>query len=296
MSTIDDLKAEIFPEPGSPEDPYRYGWRYRPVKQPNGRVEVEQVPLTLEDLLFPEEGDQTPQLPSHVDDCIYIKMAIETKLDGDPEALVLCDCRIDWNLPGVRPLGPDIAVFLGVPGDFDRGTFKVAEFDGVRPVLVVEITSPDTRKNDFGVKKVFYERAQVPFYIIVDARPGGERRRVKLLGYRLSRGRYRPIPLDDRGRLRIDPLGLRMTIDEDRNRVACFDVGTDERILSHVELIQAHAKAEARVAAAQERSRADAAARAEAEQRSRADAAARAALEARLLAMEAENRRLGGEG
>jgi len=67
MSTIDDPEAEAMPVPGSPEDPFRHGWRYRPVKQPDGRVEVEQIPLTLEDLLFPEEGDQTPQFPSHTD-------------------------------------------------------------------------------------------------------------------------------------------------------------------------------------------------------------------------------------
>ena len=64
------------------------------------------------------------QFPSHVNDCFYLKAVFDARLAGDPEALVLADCRVDWNLPGVRPLGPDIAVFLGVPDDFDRGTLK----------------------------------------------------------------------------------------------------------------------------------------------------------------------------
>ena len=31
------------------EDPFRYGWRYVEKKGSNGRVEFEQIPLTLED-------------------------------------------------------------------------------------------------------------------------------------------------------------------------------------------------------------------------------------------------------
>src|ERR1700685_4074579 len=127
MSTIEDPRVTPSPVPGSEADPFRYGWRFVPVKQPDGRVEVEQVPLTLEDLLFPEEGDFAVQYPSHINDCHYLKTVLDTRLAGDPEAVVLTDCRVDWNLPGVKPLGPDIAVFLGVPSDFDRGTLGLVE-------------------------------------------------------------------------------------------------------------------------------------------------------------------------
>jgi colicin import membrane protein len=240
MSTIHDPRTG--PAPGSQADPFRYGWRYVARKQPDGRVEVEQVPLTLEDLLFPEEGDQTTQFPSHVDDCFYLKGVLETRLAGDPEAVVLTDCRVDWNLPGVRPLGPDLSVFLGVPREFDRGTLGLAE-EGARPVLVVEVTSPDTRKNDFGIKKDFYHRAGVPLYVIVDARPG-EPRRVKLHGFRHQPGGYEPMPLDDRGRLWLEPMGLWLTIAD--LRVIAIDGETGEPIGGYVEQVQARIEAEAR--------------------------------------------------
>jgi hypothetical protein len=38
-------------------DPYRYGWRYVRVVAPDGTQRFDQVPLTLEDVLFPEEED-----------------------------------------------------------------------------------------------------------------------------------------------------------------------------------------------------------------------------------------------
>jgi colicin import membrane protein len=284
MSTIEDPRVE--PKPGSEADPFRYGWRYVTRKQPDGRVELEQVPLTLEDLLFPEEGDFAVQFPSHVNDCLFLKMIFETRLAGDDEAVVLSDCRVDWNLPGVRPLGPDVAVFLGVPHDFDRGTLGLVK-DSATPVLVVEVTSPDTRKNDFGIKKDFYHRAGVPLYVIVDARPGPKGRRVKLHGFRHAPHDYEAIPLDDQNRLWVEPLGLWLAI-EDR-RVVCLDGATGERIGDYGDQVQARIEAEARSAEAEVRS-------AEAEARS-AEAEARADLaDARIRELEAEIRRLRGEG
>ena len=219
-------------------------------------------------------------------------------------------------MPGLRPLGPDVAVFRDAPAGWDGGTLGMDDTDA-RPVLVVEVTSPDTRKNDFGVKKDFYHRAGVPTYVIVDARPNPKKgRRVRLLGFRWSPGGYDPIPPDDRDRVWLGDLGLWMTIID--RKVACIDGRTGEKILGFAEpaarraeaIAAARAEADARAiraeersrvdaaarAEAEERSKADAAARAEAEERSRAEAAARADLEARLRAMEAENRRLRGGG
>ena len=279
MSTIEDPRLQARPVPGSADDPFRYGWRYVPVEQPDGRSELEQIPLTLEDLLFPEEGDFTVQYPSHVNDCLYLKIVLETRLAEDPEAVVLSDCRVDWNLEGVRPLGPDIAVFLGVPSDFDRGTLGLVE-DSARPILVVEVTSPDTRKNDFGIKKDFYHRAGVPLYVIVDARPGPKGRRVKLHGFRYSPEGYEPLPLDDRDRLWLEPLGLILAI-RDR-RVSCIDAGTGETIGTPLEQFQARAEADARAEAADRE-------RVEAEARNRD-------LESKVRELEAELRRLRGGG
>jgi Uma2 family endonuclease len=268
MSTIQDPRVE--PEPGSPADPFRYGWRYVVRRQPSGRLGREQIPLTLEDLLFPKEGDQTPQFPSHTDDCHYLVNVFSTRVADNPMAMVLSDCRIRYDVPGLRPLGPDVAIFFNLRRDWDGGTLDVAE-TGARPALVVEITSPDTRKHDFGPKKDYYHQAGVPLYVIVDARPGPKGRRVKLHGFRRDPAGYEPLPLDDLGRLWIGALGIWLAVGD--RRVICIEGRTGERFLDYVELVRARAAAEARLA----------------------EIRARAEKESRIRNLEAELRRLGGE-
>src|SRR5215468_2145903 len=97
--------------PPVPSDPYRYGWRYVRVKHPDGTESFDQVPLTLEDVLFPEEGDFIVQTDWHDSDRAYLKAVSRQRLADHPTALVLSDCRVDFNIPGVKPLGPDLAVF-----------------------------------------------------------------------------------------------------------------------------------------------------------------------------------------
>ena len=58
--------------PAADLDPFRYGWRYVPTKLPDGTVELEQVPLTLEDLLHPEPEDVKPVRTRHEMDCAYL--------------------------------------------------------------------------------------------------------------------------------------------------------------------------------------------------------------------------------
>jgi colicin import membrane protein len=330
MSTIEDPRVAPAPEPvpGSEADPFRYGWRYVPIKQPDGRVEVEQVPLTLEDLLFPEEGDFAVQYRSHIEDCYYLLGTFNARVADNPRAVVLSDCRVRWDVPGLRPLGPDVAVFFNVPNDWDGGTLGVADSQA-QPVLVIEVTSPDTRKNDFGRKKKFYHQANVPLYVIVDARPGPKGRRVKLHGFRWTFEGYEAVPLDDQDRIWVESLNLWLAIAD--ARVVCIDGATGEPIGGFVEQFQGRIEAQARADAeaqtriewqaradAEARSRielqaiADAAqARADAEARSRielqaiaeaeartreAEAQMRIIAEARILELEAELRRLRGEG
>ena len=80
---------------------------------PDGTESFDQIPLTLEDVLFPEVGDFIVQTDAHDSDVRYLKGVFKSRLTGDPTAAVVSDCRVDWNLQGVRPLGPDIAVFSG---------------------------------------------------------------------------------------------------------------------------------------------------------------------------------------
>ena len=120
--------------------------------------------------------------------CSTSRVCLTLRLAGDLLAEVFCDARVDWNLPGVRPLGPDIAVFRDVAERRNWKTFDVAA-EGARPEVVVEVTSPDTRKNDVEDKFDFYRRAKVPLYVIADGIQDDEHgRKLELKAYRRTRG------------------------------------------------------------------------------------------------------------
>ncbi|WP_435018120.1 Uma2 family endonuclease [Tundrisphaera sp. TA3] len=263
-------------------DPFRYGYRVVARKRPDGRVETAEVPLSLEDLLFPREGDQELHNQEHIELCLDLYAVFRERLRHDPGALVLTDHRVDYNVPGIPPVGPDVAIFRDAA--VSPGTATVDLGEGGRPVLVIEVTSPETRKNDFGIKKEIYHRAGVPVYAIVDLRPTRKRPR-SLHGFRHTPEGYEPIPPDDQGRLWLEPVNLWLAIADDR--VICLDGETGAKIGDYLEQVQGRREAEARAEA--ERARAEAErARAEAE-RARADT-----FEARLAAMEEEIRKLKG--
>jgi colicin import membrane protein len=305
MSTAQQTAAAG--RPPEPEvDPFRYGWRYVEVIRPDGTIDFDQVPLTLEDTLHPELGDFIVNTHGHNEGCLYLKSVLKARLAGDPSAVVLSDCRVAF-VPELRPLGPDIVVFFGVRQVRNWGTFDAVQ-EGARPALVIEITSPETRSNDVGIKVEYYHQAGVPLYVIIDDREVGGQRRLQLIGHRHTPDGYEPLEPDERGRLWLEPVRLWLGVTGDR--VACYDPDTDQEIGDYVELSRAMvAEAEARAAEAQARveaearARAEAQARVEAEARARVEAEARAAeararadLQARLLEMEAEIRRLRGEG
>ena len=129
----------IVTHPGSPWDshskdnPYRYGWRYQKTLDANGKEHFKQIPLTLADVLHPQEEDFIVQRPGHAEDCIYLHDVLQTLL-GET-ALVTFDLRIAWDTPDVEPLGPDVTVIFDGIYDRDRGTFKVAT-EGVAPTVV----------------------------------------------------------------------------------------------------------------------------------------------------------------
>jgi hypothetical protein len=100
MSTVS--RSRSAKPPKQEADPYCYGWRYVRGVAPDGTASFDQVPLTLEDVLFPQVGDFIAETDPHNDDRAYLKAVFKAQLAHDPEALVLSDCRVDWNLPGVR--------------------------------------------------------------------------------------------------------------------------------------------------------------------------------------------------
>jgi Uma2 family endonuclease len=258
------------------DDLFRFGWRYVRRKGSDGSETFDRVPLTAYDLLHPQEGDFIVQNDAHTEDCFYLKHAFAYQLRDDPSAKVFCDHRIAWDVPGIRPHGPDIFVVFGLKKWNSRvGTFRVAKLK-LRPKVIVEVVSKDTRKNDLVIKKDQYYRARVPYYVVVDVDEPDEEadedeqgeRVLRILGYRRGRARYEKMPLDEKGRLRLE--ALKVWIGAEAGRVACYDEnGT--RIADPLEQMKA---------------------REDAEKHAAAEAKARKRAEARVAALEAQLREL----
>jgi colicin import membrane protein len=190
------------------------------------------VPLTPEDVLHPKKGDHILENTQQERDRRYLADVLKWRLSGNPQALVLSDCLIDWGVRGLGNHSPDISVFDGVNDPHHRnwGTFVVTA-EGARPVLAIEIVSPDVhdrraRDNDVVIKVQEYYRARVPLYALVDQEQVGGPRRI--VGYRRGTRKYVSIPLDEQGRLLLEPVRLLMGLRDDR--VVCWDADTGEEI------------------------------------------------------------------
>jgi colicin import membrane protein len=280
------------------DDPFRYGWRYVRRTQSDGTTVIDEIPLTRDDLLYPEEGDFVVQEPWHTQDFTYCYSALTAWFAAQPDVVVLGDCRVDWGVAGMRPLGPDVVVLYGVPHWRRRATFHLADEGGI-PVLVLEIASPSTRNNDLGIKRAFYYQAGVQKYVIVDRGPDGEDP-VRLIGYQRGPTDWLPFSPDAEGRLDLAPVGLFMGIEDDRPWF--YDTVTGEKEPDRPEWRQALAEARERAQDAEVRAQdaevraQDAATRAtRAEATAQAEAQARMALEARLRALEEQVRRQAGD-
>jgi colicin import membrane protein len=276
-------------------DPFRYGWRYITVSGPDGTETIDQIPLTLEDVLFPETGDFIAQMDLHDTDTSYLKYVFNARLASDPQAVAVSDCRVDWNLPDVRPLGPDIAVFFGVSRRRDWATLDVAA-EGVRPALVVEVTSPGTRGNDVDIKPGFYHRARVPLYVIADVlQEDEETRHVELIGYRYAPEAYQRIAPNARGWIWLEPVRLWLGVVPDPqlgcDRLACFDPETGAEIGDYKAVSDAHEVATAKANAETRRADAETEAREQAEARAQVEVR-RAEVEARRADVETKAREL----
>jgi colicin import membrane protein len=321
------LVPPLPPTPPQQEETPFYGWRYLRRRDAEGREYLEEIPLTLEDVLYPQEGDRIPMRPQHQIECAYLANVFRNRYAHDPSIAVLSDCLIDWGVAGQRNHEPDLTLFreVRIPPNPRKGTFRVRASGG-RITLVIEVVSPDTRENDVVRKPVDYHRLGVPLYVMIDQQyEEGER---FLHGYRWTPSGYEELPLNASGRLLLPPVGIELVLED--GWLACYDAVTGERLGDYQEIAEAlqeeraarqeaekgrrqiaEALGEERTARqaaeerqrqeavarqeAEERQRQEAAARQAAEERQRQEAAARQAAEERLRELEAEVRRLRGD-
>jgi colicin import membrane protein len=293
MSTLTTPERPI--TPGSQEDPFRIGWRDVVRTLPDGRTEIDQIPLTLEDALHPEFGDVLLENDEHDIIRSYLAWVFRERLADNPNALVLSDVGIYWDNPDLRHHAPDVSVIFDVRSRPMMWKSFHVEKEGTRPRLLIEIVTPSTRKNDVETKFEQYHQAGVPLYVLLDRKD--EKNEFELRGYQNTPDGYLPMPMDSRGRLWLEPVGLWLS-KKDR-RVVCVDGKTGQEVGDYVAISRKLASTSAELDAAarqlgEEQQKAAAETlRAEAErQRAEAERQRAEAAESRLREMEAELARL----
>ncbi len=210
----------------SPEREFPYGWRYVRRKQADGSEALEQVPLTLEDVLHPQEGDVIPENTDHDADCFYLASVFRSRPLGPPFALVTHDLLVDWGVEGIRNHSPDLAVFVGLNHDpRPTGLLELSALGG-RCALVVEVVSPKTRDNDVVAKFEHYCRIGIPLYAIIDQQKEGGPRTLR--AYRRKDERYVEAEPDHRGWVDVPLLGLSLGMRD--NHVVCYDLRTEQEL------------------------------------------------------------------
>jgi Uma2 family endonuclease len=254
---IDMEPQELVP---TPEDPFPYGWRYVTIQR-NGQEELLQVPLTLDDVLHPEEEDFVIQLDEHFVLCKYLYEILHWWLQEETQTVVLYDMLIDWNKEDMRPHAPDVTVLRGVQKRPQLTSYRLRETGGY-PVLAIEVTSSRTRQLDVqGLrtpnKFQHYARVGIPIYVIVDLAKvkNVQEERIPLAAYRLNEdGKYTPILPDAQGRLWLETVGLALGYDD--GEVTWFD--PDGRVLhSYNGVVQAYEAEHERAEAERQRAEAE---------------------------------------
>jgi hypothetical protein len=119
-----------------------------------------------------------------------------------------------------------VFVVRGAP-QRQRDTYKLW-LDGPAPSFVIEVTSKSSRVEDKGNKKAVCEMLGVTEYFLYD--PHAEYLSPSLQGFRLLAGTYQPIPIDDRGQLHAETLGLTLSLDV-RGLFVLRNAGSGERLL-----------------------------------------------------------------
>jgi len=242
LTTPETVAAPVVP--AADANPYRFGWRYVKQTLPDGRVEVREVPLTLEDVLHPQEDDVIPENSTHEPERGYLTWSFRDRLERVPRGHIFSDCLLDFNVAGLRALSPDVSIIEDVKTlPLPRlGTYRFAAYGG-RCVLAVEIVSPDTRGNDVDLKPALYHRCGVQQYVIIDQeRENGPRHVLSRLwtpdGYVIEEP-------DANGRVRLHALGLLLGMRDDRVRL--YDAETGAEIGDPVEKSEALRTAEERI-------------------------------------------------
>jgi hypothetical protein len=254
-------RVEPGPTDGAPgADPFRLGFRYRLSTSAEGREVVEQVPLSAEDILYPQEGDVVSDGFPHNTGLQPRADALRRHLEKRGATLLTSNVTLVLRSDG-RNCSPDIAV---IAGEIDRTKIERAvdlRKVGGRLVFALEVVSTSEKEiEDKDVKHNVdrYAREKVPDYFTVY--PVVESQVKDLVGRRLEKEGYDEIAPDAQGRVYSKELDLYFQVDDATRELVAIDARTGERLLTSDEEEAGRKKAEAALARAEaQRKKAEAA-------------------------------------
>src|SRR5688572_16525069 len=192
-----------------------------------------------EDLYPSSDGEPMAETELHGDEMTELKLWLRRYFrDRAAEIYVGCNLFIYYEEGNPRAVfSPDVFVVRGAP-QRQYDTYKLWR-DGPAPCWVIEVSSKKTCVEDRGNKKAICEMLGVKEYFLYD--PRAEYLEPPLQGFRLVGGAYQRIPLDDRGSLRSEMLGLSLSLDV-QGLIELRDIATGARLLR---LDEERARAEA---------------------------------------------------
>lgn len=229
--TLDLEMAAPAPVP-TQQNPFALGWRLID----NGTGSWRR-PLTETDLLYPKEGDFVVNNAAHHDDRCHLMEVFRDRIRGKSGVRVFGDHLIDFGVEGLPNLGPDVIVLNGEPREWNPyiAVFPVKDM-GARPLFVVELTSPTTRKKDLTDKLDLYYRAGVPVYVIVDLVYGGGKSPAGIVAYQAGPTAYELLAPEQNGWVWLEVVEVYLAAEN--GCVVCYD-RDQQRIGSYQDAIRA---------------------------------------------------------
>lgn len=247
---IPPIEYEITPIVPPVEDAFRYGWREHEVETPDGKRMMKRTPLTLEDVLHPQEGDYIVESHDHELHRGYVAYVSRYQMRHRKDVIVLSDVRTDWGHRFIRPHAPDIGIFENVAEEKAWPTFYVQK-ENARPLVIFELVSPSTRVNYVYYKLLHYAQVGVPLYVILDSQTRHGEKIWSVDAYTLNTtGDYEPIFADEEGRVWLE--ALQIYVGTSDGQIACFD-RNKERIGDYNEVSAERDAAKARALEAEQR-------------------------------------------
>ena len=215
-------------------------WRHSQQTMPSG---TPQHPS----LHQPPSGDAQLSNSEHQQFCNYLYNVFRAQVANDPSTVVLSNTRVDWGTAGIAPHTPNLAVIPNIRRPAVWSTFETLS-EGTKPILIVEVTSPDYR--EVAIVDKFEEYAQVGLqsYVIADSYNSQGKINRRVLAYELGDRGYEAVPSENQ-RVWLRAVGLWLGFEG--NQLVCYNA-KGQPFLDYIQLVKALSEAESQLQAERE--------------------------------------------